>query len=236
MFQERAFTESSAEYVSARTLQPDDEEFDFVSHLRVSKDMEVRNTPDENDFQMVSGDLELWLEKIKSSVEGGSEAGAQGMRLTPTKEESCRCGATHYIVCETKVSSGKKSVIFRLKQLERKVRFLMERAYSGSANDVGSAVALAGIGAPRCGAVTFQNVRNVLNSNQKDLPLLSELNKGHRLFLVFVETTADRLQILEEEQQRMQVEQRRAQEEQRIMLEEMLTRLDKLSTKMYELQ
>mmetsp|Transcript_36654 Transcript_36654/g.92164 ORF Transcript_36654/g.92164 Transcript_36654/m.92164 type:complete len:389 (+) Transcript_36654:329-1495(+) len=236
MFMDRAFAKADNDYIFARTLDPGNEEFDFLSHLRVSQDIQIRERPNEHDFQVVHGNLDLWLEQLKKKVEGGVEDGAQEMRLTPTKEESCESGATHYIVCETKVSRAKKSVLQRLQQLERKVGYLARRAYGDEPVDVGSCVALAGIGAPRCGAVTFQNVSNVLNSNQKDLPLLSELNKSYRLFLVFVETTADRLQILEEEQQRMQEEQRRAQEEQRHMLEEMLTRLDKLSTKMYELQ
>mmetsp|Transcript_36653 Transcript_36653/g.92161 ORF Transcript_36653/g.92161 Transcript_36653/m.92161 type:complete len:376 (+) Transcript_36653:329-1456(+) len=237
MFLDRAFAENGTEYVSARTLQPNNEEFDFVSHLRVSKDMAISNRPNEKDFQIVSGNLDEWLQKLKSCVEDAIEGVDQEKHLTPTKEESCNNGATHYIVCETKVSTGRKSVLTRLKQLERKVRYLTERAYNrGTSGDVGSAVALAGVGAPLHGAVTMENVCKVLDSNKNDLPLLSELNKSYRLFLVFVETTADRLQILEEEQQRMQEEQRRAQEEQRHMLEEMLTRLDKLSTKMYELQ
>jgi hypothetical protein len=218
MFLDRAFAEADNDYISARTLEPGNEEFDFLSHLRVSQDIQIRERPNEHDFQVVHGNLDLWLEQLKKSVEGGVEDGAQEIRLTPTKEESCESGATHYIVCETKVSRAKKSVLQRLQQLERKVGYLVRRAYGDDQVDVGSCVALAGIGAPRSGAVNIQKVNKVLNSNQTNLPLLSALNNIHRLFLLVVETTADRLQILEQGQE----QQRQAQEEQRRVLEEQL--------------
>jgi len=221
MFMDRAFAKADNDYIFARTLDPGNEEFDFLSHLRVSQDIQIRERPNEHDFQVVHGNLDLWLEQLKKKVEGGVEDGAQEMRLTPTKEESCESGATHYIVCETKVSRAKKSVLQRLQQLERKVGYLARRAYGDEPVDVGSCVALAGIGAPRSGAVNIHKVNDVLNSNQTKLPLLSKLNNIHRLFLLVVETTADRLQILEQELE----QQRQAQEEQRRMLEEQLQRV-----------
>jgi len=220
MFQDRAFSDSDGEYVSGRTL--DKEEFDFVSHLRVSQDMAIIESPDVNDFQLVSGDLDMWLAKLQSSeVHGAHEAGSTEVRLTPTKGESCTEHATHYIVCETKVSTGRKSIRDRLAQLERKVDFLTKRAFGdGTEVEVERAVALAGIGAPKRGAVNIKTVKNVLMASPTTYPLLIRLNELHRLFFVVVETAADRLLVLEEGVEKVQEEQRKAQEEQRKAQEE----------------
>jgi len=226
MFQDRAFSDSDGEYVSGRTL--DKEEFDFVSHLRVSQDMAIIEKPHVDDFKLVSGNLDMWLAKLKNS-EGDDVVGdvSKEQRLTPTKE-SCREHATHYIVCETKMSMGKKSVSCRLEQLERKVLFFTKRAFSTSSTEeeaavqVDTAVALAGVGAPRRGAVGVKALEDELKFNREQYPLLRRLNELHRLFVVFVETAAERLLVAEEgvakvqeEVKKMHEEQKKAQKEQR---------------------
>jgi len=261
MFQDCAFASMDGEYKTNRTI--DGMEFDFVSHLCVHDDLEVAEDPGD-DFAIVKNttlnwfcDLKTDWQKLHASA-GGGESGSSGQAksLTPTKPSTAAENPTHYVVCETKVTKGKGSLRARLDQLEKRVRCLVTRAKVPD-TQVGSIIALAGIGVPRSANVTCEDISTCLVNNRKNLPLLDVLCTTFRFFILKVETAGDRLERLElvlqviqdeqrkaqdeqrkaqdeqrkaqDEQRKAQDEQRKAQDEQRKAQEEILRRLDKLS-------
>jgi len=213
MFQGRAFTcapeDEDAEYACSREIAG--EQFDFVSHLQVDRELSVLEHPS-NMCSIVNGTWDEWLRGIKGEL-GGTGAhdrpSSGNQDLSPNKPSSTE-NATHYIVCESKVSTGKSSTQFRLLQLEKKVEFLLNRACDRHGTRcIESVVALAGIGVPKSGSlICATQINNWLNSNKGRCSNLQRLNKLHRVFVFFVETAGDRLEKLEvaQEQQRQTLE------------------------------
>ena len=216
MFQDCAFASMDGVYGTNRVI--DGVEFDFVSHLRVHNDLAVANDPG-NDFAIVDGTILSWFGALKTewqnenaSAGDGKSGPGETKSVTPTNPSTAADNPTHYVVCETKVTKGKGTLGPRLVQLEKRVKCLVQRA-NVAEKDVGSIVALAGIGVPLSANIACENVKKYLGENQKQLPLLHSLCTKLRFFVLRVETAGDRLERLELALQAMQEEQRKAQEE-----------------------
>lgn len=172
-------------------------EIDFLAHLRVDQQLRILDAPSDSRFEIVHGSLQSCVEKLKKS----QVPGAAGGEFLP---EQTAERATHYIVCETKMS-GKKSIPSRLEQLEAHLCFLLNRKELAVNGDTALSVfALAGLCVPTNMKSAPENIFNFLNSNATTHPLSHAMMKEECLFVFRSDTISDRMQGLEQHVQELQ--------------------------------
>ena len=204
MFGADAFTEDvNVESTNRKfSLHGIDYEIDFCSTLHVHEGLKIRDRPSQQMKKMrfLKGNWDSWLTKLvkKYTQQKQEEQEFQQTDLTPTKT-SVR--ATHYIVGETKISLGKKSIIQRLRQLERNVKMLCKRrgatAKQAPLEAVGI-IALAGIGVPPNREFDDRDIVNMIKTKKNNLPILSMLLQEERVFVFEVDSFHVRLEQVEE--------------------------------------
>lgn len=220
----------------------DNYEIDFCSTLYVHEGLNIRDHPVEQMGKMrfLRGSWESWLKNIVQkhrefsllNQQEGVESSEQD--VTPTKT-SVR--ATHYIVGETKISEGLRTLLDRLLQLERNVKMLCERKgvkVEEAPVRATEIIALAGIGVPRNSQLGDKAIRNKILNSKKKLPILTSLLKEERLFVFEVDSFHRRLEKVEEGMVNMDKklqEQSKMLQEQGKMLQEMNASLQMLSQK-----
>jgi hypothetical protein len=184
-----------------------DFEIDFCSTLHVHPELRIRDRPVElmKKLKFLRGCWKSWLRKIvpvSSSHEGpGCESPQSNLTDVMTSVR-----ATHYIVCETKISEGKASVEGRLSQLERNLKKLCERKGAASEQAALKAVeiiALAGLGVPYYKQFDVSAIRKKIQKSQ-DYPVLQALLQEERVFILEVDSFSLRLEKLELGQERQE--------------------------------
>jgi hypothetical protein len=225
----------------------DNYEIDFCSTLHVHNELKIRDRPAEQMEKMrfLRGSWESWLKNIvqkhreASSCNQQEEAESSEQDLTPTKT-SVR--ATHYIVGETKISEGLRSLLDRLLQLERNVKMLCERKgvkVEEAPVRATEIIALAGIGVPQNSQLGDKAIRKKIQHSKKKLPILASLLKEERVFVFEVDSFHLRLEKVEDgmanmdkklqEQGKMLQEQGKMLQEQGKMLQEQGKMLQKMN-------
>ena len=204
MFGADAFKEDVDLNLTNRQIRSDFE-IDFCSTLHVHEGFRIRDRPVEQMKKMkfLLGDWESWLRKIvpkQKQVSSSDEQAGRGSPQSDLTDEMTSVKATHYVICETKISKGKKSVEERLIQLERNLRKMCERKGATPEEAPHKAVeiiALAGIGVPHENR-QFDNNCIMQKINKKPtFPVLQALLKEERVFVLEVDSAHHRLDQLE---------------------------------------
>jgi hypothetical protein len=211
MFGADAFKEDVDLNLTNRQIRSDFE-IDFCSTLHVHEGFRIRDRPVEQMKKMrfLHGDWESWLRKIvpkQKQVSSSDEQAGRGSPQSDLTDEMTSVKATHYVICETKISKGKKSVQERLIQLERNLTKMCERKGATPVEAPLKAVeiiALAGIGVPHENRqFNDNNIRQKIR-NKTTFPVLHALLKEERVFVLEVDSVHHRLDQLEEAQERQE--------------------------------
>eukprot|EP00287_Rhodomonas_sp_CCMP768_P006202 CAMPEP_0196722556 /NCGR_PEP_ID=MMETSP1091-20130531/4906_1 /TAXON_ID=302021 /ORGANISM="Rhodomonas sp., Strain CCMP768" /LENGTH=292 /DNA_ID=CAMNT_0042064297 /DNA_START=86 /DNA_END=964 /DNA_ORIENTATION=- len=185
-------------------------EIDFLAHLRVDQQLRILDAPSDSRFEIVHGSLQSCVEKLKKSQVPGATGGEFSPEQTAER-------ATHYIVCESKIS-GKKSIPSRFEQLEAHLCFLLTRkGLDVNGDNALSVFALAGLCVPTNMKSAAENIGNFLNSNATTHPLSYAMMKEERLFVFRSDTISDRTRGLEQQVQELQVAVQTVQEQNHLL-------------------
>jgi hypothetical protein len=161
-------------------------------------------------MRFLCGDWESWLRKIvpkQKQVSSSNDQAGRGSPQSDLTDEMTSVKATHYVICETKISKGKKSVQERLIQLERNLTKMCERKGATPEDAPHKAVeiiALAGIGVPHENRQFNDNAIRQKIQNKRTFPVLHALLKEERVFVLEVDSVHHRVDQLEGAQERQE--------------------------------
>jgi uncharacterized protein YoxC len=218
-------------------------EIDFCSHLRVDKDLQIREDAKcLKEMVIVDGTFELWRERILRKQE----------EIQPTRTDftpPCKVeNPTHYVIGEAKTPTTKASLPDRATQLERNASGFCQLKGAETKEEILSKaleiIALIGIAVPKRSQLTAQNVHDYINSNAKKFPILWMLLNEKRVFLVLVDSMYQRVEGIEKHLEQLAKGATRLQQDVGTRMEELQqdvgTRMEELQqdvgTRMEELQ
>jgi hypothetical protein len=238
MFGADAFREDVDPALTHRKIE-DNFEIDFCSTIHIHEGLHIRDRPVQQmaKFRFLRGNWDSWLTKIIRKHKEVSSGHEQPGRKTPQSdltEVMTSVRATHYIVCETKISEGQESVKRRLAQLNRNLKKLCQR--KGATNRQApfkalGIIALAGIGVPRHSQFSDKYIKDMIKKSKGQWPVLHALWEEERVFVFEVETFHVRLEQLEEGQAKLEEGQAELKEGQ-AELKEGQARLEKMMVAM----